>query len=62
MSSEHATYFRDKVVEHMPEQDGYAYEMQVYRKGLNYERPPFTFQADKWEELACQNLSAKSKG
>ena len=40
---------------------GAAYEMQVFQKGLKYERPPFTFQADKWEELALERLSANSK-
>jgi lactate 2-monooxygenase len=62
MSHEHATHFRSNASAHKPAQDGYKYEMEVYNRGLNYERPPFTFQSDKWEELACSRLSTESKG
>lgn len=62
MTSEHASSFRHKVSEHKPVEDGYEYEQEIYQKGLHYERTNLTFQADKWEELACQRLSAESKG
>ena len=39
-----------------------AYEMQTYAKGLNYERPTFTFQSSQWEQLACGRLSSDAKG
>jgi hypothetical protein len=38
------------------------YEMQTYTRGLDFERPPLTFQASQWEKLACDRLSADSKG
>jgi len=38
------------------------YEKSVYQKGLQYERPPFTFRATEWESQASQILSADSKG
>jgi hypothetical protein len=38
------------------------YEMQTYTRGLDFERPPLTFQASEWEKLACDRLSADSKG
>lgn len=47
---------------HHPEQDVYEYEMEVYDRGLNFDRPSLTFQANKWEELACNRLSADAKG
>lgn len=37
------------------------YESKVYQKGLQYERPPFTFQTQKWEEQAMERMSAESK-
>jgi lactate 2-monooxygenase len=42
--------------------DPISYEAEVYQKGLRYEKPPFTFQPLKWEELATARLSAESKG
>jgi isopentenyl diphosphate isomerase/L-lactate dehydrogenase-like FMN-dependent dehydrogenase len=62
MSSEHASSFRHQVARHKPAEDGVAYEQEVYKKGLQFERSSITFQADRWEELACQRLSAESKG
>ena len=62
MSHEHATHHRAKFADHKPQQDAYSYEMETYQKGLTYERPPLTFQASKWEELACERMSAESKG
>lgn len=38
------------------------YEKSVYQKGLNYERPPFTFQSEEWEKQASGVLSATSRG
>ncbi|KAJ4399392.1 hypothetical protein N0V91_009484 [Didymella pomorum] len=56
------THFHPKFADHRPEQDGYQYEMEIYNKGLSFERPPLTFQADKWEELANARLSSEAKG
>lgn len=56
------THFHPKFSDHRPEQDGYQYEMEIYNKGLSFERPPLTFQADKWEELANARLSSEAKG
>ncbi|EME44191.1 hypothetical protein DOTSEDRAFT_172277 [Dothistroma septosporum NZE10] len=39
-----------------------GYEQEIYQKGLQYERPPFTFQSLKWEEEAEKRMSAESKG
>ena len=36
-----------------------GYEQKIYQKGLQYERPPFTFQSLKWEEQAAQRMSAE---
>lgn len=38
------------------------FEMSIFKKGLQYERPPYTFQSDKWEGLALERLSVESKG
>jgi lactate 2-monooxygenase len=38
------------------------YEDDVYAKGLQYERPPFTFKPLDWESLASQRMSAESNG
>ncbi|KAK3197243.1 hypothetical protein GRF29_1536g1126303 [Pseudopithomyces chartarum] len=62
MSHEHATHHRAKFADHKPQQDAYSYEMETYKKGLTYKRPPITFQASKWESLACDRTSAESKG
>jgi lactate 2-monooxygenase len=47
---------------HRAKEDGVAYEQRIYERGLDFERPALTFQSDKWEELACERLSADSKG
>lgn len=62
MSHEHATHHRAKFANHKPSQDAYAYEMETYQKGLKYERSSLTFQASEWEHLACERMSAESKG
>ena len=56
------THYHLKFADHKPEQDGYQYEMEIYNRGLDFERPALTFQADKWEELACSRLSSEAKG
>lgn len=38
------------------------YEQTVYQKGLQYEKPPFTFQPAQWEVEAEKRMSAESKG
>ncbi|KAI1618353.1 putative FMN dependent dehydrogenase [Exophiala viscosa] len=38
------------------------YENTIYQKGLQFERPPFTFQSDQWETKARERLSAESNG
>ncbi|ETI27218.1 hypothetical protein G647_09901 [Cladophialophora carrionii CBS 160.54] len=45
-----------------PDPDPIAYETEVYQKGLHYEKPPFTFQPLKWEEMATARMSAESAG
>ncbi|CAO2650234.1 Nn.00g015260.m01.CDS01 [Neocucurbitaria sp. VM-36] len=62
MSHEAATQHHPKYQNHKAEQDAVDYEMQTYTRGLDFERPPLTFQASKWEDLACSRLSADSKG
>ena len=62
MSEPTATQHHPKFQNHKPEQDAVDYEMQTYTRGLDFERPPLTFQADRWEELACSRMSADSKG
>lgn len=56
------THYHPKFADHRPVQDGYQYEMDIYQRGLDFERPVLTFQADKWEELACSRLSSEAKG
>jgi lactate 2-monooxygenase len=62
MSRDAATQHHPKFTNHHPEQDAVDYEMQTYTRGLDFERPPLTFEAGKWEELACSRMSADSKG
>jgi lactate 2-monooxygenase len=62
MPQEAATQHHPKFNNHHPEQDAVDYEMQTYTRGLDFERPPLTFEASKWEELACSRMSADSKG
>lgn len=38
------------------------YEKTIYEKGLDYERPPFTFHSTEWEKQASEVMSATSKG
>lgn len=42
--------------------DPQKYEVQIYQKGLQFERPPFTFQTGEWEKQARERMSAESKG
>jgi lactate 2-monooxygenase len=57
-----ATQHHPKYTNHKPEQDAIAYEIQTYTRGLDFERPPLTFEASQWESLACARMSADSKG
>jgi lactate 2-monooxygenase len=45
-----------------PDPDPLQYEVEIYQRGLKYERPPFTFDSSKWEELATTRLSAEARG
>jgi lactate 2-monooxygenase len=47
---------------HRPKLDPVEYEKEVYQKGLQYERPPFTFKPLDWESLAHERMSAESAG
>ncbi|KAH9844501.1 putative lactate 2-monooxygenase [Teratosphaeria destructans] len=38
------------------------YEQMVFQRGLDLQRPPFTFQADQWQPQAEARMSAESKG
>jgi lactate 2-monooxygenase len=62
MSQDAATQHHPKFTNRRPEQDAVEYEMQTYTRGLDFERPPITFEASRWEELACSRMSADSKG
>jgi lactate 2-monooxygenase len=62
MSRDTATQHHPKFNNHHPEQDAVDYEMQTYTRGLDFERPPLTFEAAKWEEIACSRMSADSRG
>ncbi|KAI1135106.1 putative FMN dependent dehydrogenase [Hypoxylon sp. FL0543] len=42
--------------------DPIAYEKEVYRRGLRYQRPPFTFKPLEWEPLAAERMSADARG
>ncbi|KAI0169633.1 putative FMN dependent dehydrogenase [Hypoxylon sp. FL1284] len=42
--------------------DPIAYEAEVYRRGLRYRRPPFTFKPLEWEALASARMSAETRG
>jgi lactate 2-monooxygenase len=48
--------------EQSPSQDAIDYEWQAYARGLDFDRPPLTFDASQWEEQACSRLSSSSKG
>ena len=56
---DHVAYHRNK--EAKPPSDPIEYEKEIYQKGLRHERPPFTFQTDKWEGLAAERMSAESR-
>jgi lactate 2-monooxygenase len=47
---------------HRAKLDPVEYEKEVYQKGLQYERPPFTFKPLDWESLARARMSAESAG
>ncbi len=53
-------YRRNKAAQ--PPPDPVDYEKEIYQKGLQYERPPFTFQVGKWESAAEERMSATSRG
>lgn len=38
------------------------YEQRIYQKGLQYERPPLSFQSINWEAQAAERMSAEAKG
>lgn len=57
----HDTVIRPNLAEH-PSPDPVRYENEIYQKGLHYEKPPFTFKALDWEDLASARMSAESKG
>lgn len=42
--------------------DPVEYEKEVYQRGLQFARPPFTFQTGLWEPHAKERMSAESKG
>lgn len=42
--------------------DPIAYEAEVYQRGLQYQRPPFTFKPLEWEHLAAERMSADARG
>jgi len=58
---QHGQVMRPKMTDHA-KHDPIAYEKEIYQKGLRYERPPFTFKAHEWEQLAEQRMSADTKG
>lgn len=43
-------------------QDPVSYEQEIYQRGLQFQRPPFTFHGERWESQAEDRLSAESKG
>lgn len=47
-------------VQHAP--NPVEYEKSIYQKGLQYERPPFTFRTEEWEPQAKARMSAESAG
>lgn len=60
-SPHHNTVVRPDPKAH-PDPDPVAYESDVYQRGLHFERPPFTFKALEWEELASRRMSAETRG
>jgi hypothetical protein len=66
MSSHNAVH-RPKMAKHSDpnsdlDPDPIVYEPEVYQKGLHYEKPSFTFEPLKWEEMARARMSAESAG
>jgi len=45
-----------------PPSNPVEYEQKIYQKGLQYERPPLTFQPLQWEPLASERMSAEARG
>lgn len=45
-----------------PPKDPVEYETEVYQRGLEFARPPFSFKTDTWEPAAEERMSAESKG
>jgi lactate 2-monooxygenase len=45
-----------------PDPHPLQYEVEIYQRGLKFERPAFTFNSSKWEELAAERLSAEARG
>lgn len=58
---DHAAYRNKDAAPQLPTNAG-GYGLQIYLKGLQYERPRFSFQALEWEALAKQRMSADSQG
>ncbi|KAL6244348.1 hypothetical protein RBB50_008590 [Rhinocladiella similis] len=58
--SENVAHLGDGVTTHLT--NPVQYENTIYQKGLQFERPPFTFQTDQWEAQAEARMSAESKG
>ena len=42
--------------------DPVAYEKEIYQRGLQFQRPPFTFRTELWQPQAEERMSADSKG
>lgn len=45
-----------------PPSDPMEYETEVYQRGLEFSRPPFSFKTDTWESSAKERMSAESQG
>lgn len=46
----------------VPDPQPYSYEKEIYIKGIQYQKPPFTFKTNEWEPEAKKVLSANSWG
>ncbi|KAK7979777.1 hypothetical protein PG989_012234 [Apiospora arundinis] len=58
---QHEAATRPKMEKHQ-DPNPIEYENSVYQKGLQYQRPPFTFKPLEWEALASERMSAESRG
>ncbi|KAK8086181.1 FMN dependent dehydrogenase [Apiospora phragmitis] len=58
---QHEAATRPKMEKHQ-DPNPIEYENSVYQKGLQYQRPPFTFKPLEWEALAAARMSAESAG